>query len=223
MLGCEWALLLCGMFLWSSYSCSGCMNISDVSNGKSCRSTLPFQVEACQPSQLGLELHVINPRQRLRRCTCCQAATSSGSSWIQPRKLDNLWFFYKQSQKIKQVAPSRAHADFKSEEYGITGALESFVSPDGEAVLTDGAEQAKPWWEQFPKRWVIVLLCFAAFLLCNMDRVSVYLWFWLWVWFSSTLVLIFPFWYDFLMKLSQLPFDLYLKWWQFFYYYVPLK
>lgn len=29
-----------------------------------------------------------------------------------------------------------------------------------------------PWWEQFPKRWVIVLLCFSAFLLCNMDRVS---------------------------------------------------
>lgn len=29
-----------------------------------------------------------------------------------------------------------------------------------------------PWWEEFPKRWVIVLLCFSAFLLCNMDRVS---------------------------------------------------
>ncbi|KAH9627563.1 hypothetical protein KSS87_009563 [Heliosperma pusillum] len=29
-----------------------------------------------------------------------------------------------------------------------------------------------PWWEEFPKRWVIVLLCFSAFLLCNMDRVN---------------------------------------------------
>lgn len=28
------------------------------------------------------------------------------------------------------------------------------------------------WLEQFPKRWVIVILCFTAFLLCNMDRVS---------------------------------------------------
>nr|GMD61967.1 ascorbate transporter, chloroplastic [Ipomoea batatas] len=136
------------------------------------RSTLPFQGEGCQPSQLGIELRVINPRQRLRRCTCCQAATSSGRSWIQSRKLDNLCFFNKQSQKMKYGAPRRAHADFTSEEYGITGALESFVSPDGEAVLIDGAEQAKPWWEQFPKRWVIVLLCFAAFLLCNMDRVN---------------------------------------------------
>ncbi|XP_019190403.1 PREDICTED: ascorbate transporter, chloroplastic [Ipomoea nil] len=137
------------------------------------RSTLPFQGEGCQPSQLGIELRVINPSPRLRRCTCCQAAaTSSGSSWIQPRKLDNLCFFNKQSQKIKYGVQRRAHADFKSEEYGITGALESFVSPDGEAALIDGAEQAKPWWEQFPKRWVIVLLCFAAFLLCNMDRVN---------------------------------------------------
>ncbi|CAA2962169.1 sodium-dependent phosphate transport 1, chloroplastic [Olea europaea subsp. europaea] len=31
---------------------------------------------------------------------------------------------------------------------------------------------ALPWWEQFPKRWVIVILCFSAFLLCNMDRVN---------------------------------------------------
>lgn len=29
-----------------------------------------------------------------------------------------------------------------------------------------------PWWQEFPKRWVIVLLCFSAFLLCNMDRVN---------------------------------------------------
>ncbi|GLU18814.1 hypothetical protein SLE2022_350930 [Rubroshorea leprosula] len=29
-----------------------------------------------------------------------------------------------------------------------------------------------PCWEQFPKRSVIVILCFSAFLLCNMDRVD---------------------------------------------------
>ncbi|GLT81690.1 hypothetical protein SLE2022_001260 [Rubroshorea leprosula] len=33
-------------------------------------------------------------------------------------------------------------------------------------------EGSVPWWEQFPKRWVIVILCFSAFLLCNMDRVN---------------------------------------------------
>ncbi|MBA0582520.1 hypothetical protein Gorai_024663, partial [Gossypium raimondii] len=36
----------------------------------------------------------------------------------------------------------------------------------------DDLDSAVPWWEQFPKRWVIVILCFSAFLLCNMDRVN---------------------------------------------------
>lgn len=36
----------------------------------------------------------------------------------------------------------------------------------------DGDNSLLPWWEEFPKRWVIVILCFSAFLLCNMDRVN---------------------------------------------------
>ncbi|CAK9218141.1 unnamed protein product [Sphagnum troendelagicum] len=28
------------------------------------------------------------------------------------------------------------------------------------------------WWEKIPKRYIIVMLCFSAFLLCNMDRVN---------------------------------------------------
>lgn len=42
-------------------------------------------------------------------------------------------------------------------------------------ALNDGVledEVVAPWWEEFPKRWVIVILCFSAFLLCNMDRVN---------------------------------------------------
>ena len=45
----------------------------------------------------------------------------------------------------------------------------------GEAVLMEEVVQTNSWWERFPKRWVIVLLCFASFLLCNMDRVSIFL------------------------------------------------
>uniref|UniRef100_A0A0C9RW65 TSA: Wollemia nobilis Ref_Wollemi_Transcript_9588_2211 transcribed RNA sequence n=1 Tax=Wollemia nobilis TaxID=56998 RepID=A0A0C9RW65_9CONI len=33
-------------------------------------------------------------------------------------------------------------------------------------------EEGSPWWKEFPKRWTIVVLCFFAFLLCNMDRVN---------------------------------------------------
>ncbi|TKY47126.1 Sodium-dependent phosphate transport protein 1 [Spatholobus suberectus] len=36
----------------------------------------------------------------------------------------------------------------------------------------DDAEVEAKWWQVFPKRWVIVILCFSAFLLCNMDRVN---------------------------------------------------
>ncbi|KAJ6940382.1 hypothetical protein NC651_006507 [Populus alba x Populus x berolinensis] len=61
----------------------------------------------------------------------------------------------------------RMESKLKSEEDDMTeaAAVDSLESTEGEAVL------ASPWWEQFPKRWVIVLLCFTAFLLCNMDRI----------------------------------------------------
>ncbi|BAT88379.1 hypothetical protein VIGAN_05185400 [Vigna angularis var. angularis] len=36
----------------------------------------------------------------------------------------------------------------------------------------DDMEEEGKWWKVFPKRWVIVVLCFSAFLLCNMDRVN---------------------------------------------------
>lgn len=60
----------------------------------------------------------------------------------------------------------------KSEKYDIAESVPESVGLD--QVLPpedDGGGVALPWWEQFPKRWVIVLLCFSAFLLCNMDRV----------------------------------------------------
>ncbi|KAJ8748989.1 hypothetical protein K2173_013429 [Erythroxylum novogranatense] len=70
----------------------------------------------------------------------------------------------------------RGRAYYKSEEYEITdGGVESVKSVDGssEVVFVEGkAQEASAWLEQFPKRWVIVLLCFTAFLLCNMDRVN---------------------------------------------------
>eukprot|EP00249_Psilotum_nudum_P018729 c26936_g2_i1 orf=599-1537(+) len=34
------------------------------------------------------------------------------------------------------------------------------------------AGEVPSFWQTFPKRWIIVLLCFFAFLLCNMDRVN---------------------------------------------------
>ncbi|KAK7274403.1 hypothetical protein RIF29_15488 [Crotalaria pallida] len=65
---------------------------------------------------------------------------------------------------------TNVHVHYKSEEdYDVAESPEG----TGEAILLEGnLLQVSPWWQQFPKRWVIVLLCFAAFLLCNMDRVN---------------------------------------------------
>lgn len=75
----------------------------------------------------------------------------------------------------------KVRSDVKSEPYEISkSAPESFKFKEklGVDVVSkddDGDEfvvNAVPWWEEFPKRWTIVILCFSAFLLCNMDRVS---------------------------------------------------
>ncbi|VFQ75660.1 unnamed protein product [Cuscuta campestris] len=153
-----------------NYSSFGCMYTCDASNGKPYRSTSLFRVEAFQRRESSVEVHALDQSPKLRRCTWCKAGASSGHSWIKPRKLDSICFFDNQSQHIRHSPRNRAHAGLTSDEYDMTGALEPFVSPDvGDTVPREGA---KPWFEQFPKRWVVVLLCFAAFLLCNMDRVN---------------------------------------------------
>ncbi|CAI9106938.1 OLC1v1006190C5 [Oldenlandia corymbosa var. corymbosa] len=75
-------------------------------------------------------------------------------------------------------------ADVKSKPYDVADSdrksLKKFgdvfsdiILRKGDGVDGDGAIVDEiPWWEEFPKRWVIVLLCFSAFLLCNMDRVN---------------------------------------------------
>ncbi|KAK9159017.1 hypothetical protein Scep_005591 [Stephania cephalantha] len=73
----------------------------------------------------------------------------------------------------------RVRADVKSEPYDVADTVpdavkfkDAMVALDEIVVEDDGLESDSPWWEQFPKRWVIVILCFSAFLLCNMDRVN---------------------------------------------------
>uniref|UniRef100_A0A2P2M2A7 Uncharacterized protein MANES_02G121100 n=1 Tax=Rhizophora mucronata TaxID=61149 RepID=A0A2P2M2A7_RHIMU len=72
----------------------------------------------------------------------------------------------------------KAYADVKSESYEISDPVRKavkFEDPLNDAVLCRGdgeLESLVPWWEEFPKRWIIVILCFSAFLLCNMDRVN---------------------------------------------------
>lgn len=113
----------------------------------------------------------INFKRRLRaRTECFISSDPTNNSWIQQGKLNNIG---------RYRLAIRTRADFKSEQYEITGPQpESFSSSEAssEAVLPGGnVRDVSRWWEQFPKRWLIVLLCFFAFLLCNMDRVSLLL------------------------------------------------
>ncbi|CAI8607304.1 unnamed protein product [Vicia faba] len=80
------------------------------------------------------------------------------------------------SSNVGQRKVNRFRACYKSEDNDIEEPkIDRLQSTEGtgEAILLEGnLNQISPWWQQFPKRWVIVLLCFTAFLLCNMDRVS---------------------------------------------------
>lgn len=70
--------------------------------------------------------------------------------------------------------PIRKRADCRAEQYEMAGSPSDV--PAEAALLVGDANgevaSAAPWWQQFPKRWTIVVLCFFSFLLCNMDRVN---------------------------------------------------
>ncbi|KAL0547827.1 hypothetical protein IC582_012256 [Cucumis melo] len=103
-----------------------------------------------------------------RKCRCYPQCTSAcilsnGPSWLQ-------------CQKSRYVKVDRTSANYKSNDFDITkGDVDALALAEGsgDAFFMEENEQiVSPWWESFPKRWVIVLLCFFSFLLCNMDRVN---------------------------------------------------
>ncbi|CAI0470327.1 unnamed protein product [Linum tenue] len=92
-----------------------------------------------------------------------------------PKKPRGQW------QNFGSPKVNRTCAYYKSEEFDIPveAAVESLNPEDGsgEVALVEGnVDGAAPWWQQLPKRWVVVLLCFTAFLLCNMDRIVGGIW-----------------------------------------------
>ncbi|KAK6260668.1 hypothetical protein SCA6_015142 [Theobroma cacao] len=108
--------------------------------------------------------HRVYPQQQSRGSFGCYSSSSpSLGRWLEPGDED-------------RIRKKRTRAYYKSEEYDITEAkVDPLQSPEAtnEVVLVEGEmQEAVPWWQSFPKRWFIVLLCFAAFLLCNMDRVN---------------------------------------------------
>lgn len=111
-----------------------------------------------------MKSHKVYPQKRSGGSFGCYSfSTPLLGGWLEPSDMD-------------RKGKGRTFAYSKSEEYDIPEMkVDSLPSTDGanEAVLVEGhMQEAVPWWQSFPKRWIIVLLCFASFLLCNMDRVS---------------------------------------------------
>uniref|UniRef100_A0A0A9GJ47 Major facilitator superfamily (MFS) profile domain-containing protein n=1 Tax=Arundo donax TaxID=35708 RepID=A0A0A9GJ47_ARUDO len=96
--------------------------------------------------------------------------------WLKPRKWENFLTSSLESACVQPEynrLPIRTRAECKPEQFETTGSPLSPSDVPPEAVLIgDTRSEISPWWQQFPKRWTIVLLCFFSFLLCNMDRVN---------------------------------------------------
>ncbi|VAI00549.1 unnamed protein product [Triticum turgidum subsp. durum] len=116
-------------------------------------------------------------RRLLSRVDCFLLSSDPVTNgWQKPRNLAGL-----DSAGVLQPeyrAPVRKQRrDCRAEQYEMTGAPMGDVP--AEAAVLVGGDAASPeavsspaWWQQFPKRMTIVVLCFFSFLLCNMDRVN---------------------------------------------------
>lgn len=111
-------------------------------------------------------------RRILSRVECFLSSDPINNGWLKPRRSENFTSFESACVQPEYKLPVRTRADCKAEQYEITGSPLSPSDVPADAVMIGDTNETSPWWQEFPKRWTIVLLCFFAFLLCNMDRVS---------------------------------------------------
>lgn len=161
---------------WNSISSHGL----DPFTGNVLRSRAIMLSDGAHLSKLPQESRKFQMANHSRRargiCRCFVSLHSENCNWTKPIQIKNISMSNRQPLLPRHTTVNRTRANYKSEEYDMTGPeLDSLVSSEGVASEVVLVGETKPWWEQFPKRWVIVLLCFSAFLLCNMDRVSCFL------------------------------------------------
>ncbi|CAO2840815.1 unnamed protein product [Amaranthus hypochondriacus] len=84
-----------------------------------------------------------------------------------PSKLRGLVIAELRNVSGRRKSLGKVWADVKPKSFEVSN-TESVKVRDS---LNDVVLEEK-WWKEFPKRWIIVVLCFSAFLLCNMDRVN---------------------------------------------------
>ncbi|KAM7496465.1 hypothetical protein LguiA_020879 [Lonicera macranthoides] len=126
------------------------------------RKLLSSSSDSNSNSKIQFRLHFLS-LERTSSHICASRITTSISNGLVRRKTGKVW------------------ADVKSEQYEIADSARTPKAVKFEDGLSEvvrredekeNLESAAPWFEEFPKRWIIVILCFSAFLLCNMDRVN---------------------------------------------------
>ncbi|KAF9614147.1 hypothetical protein IFM89_015466 [Coptis chinensis] len=139
----------------------------------SCQSSMKRNAELEQPlstyTRFCKKFHSGGLKRRIQgRCECFLSSDTFSATWAQPRRMDKLGIYGTQWQQIEYLKATKTRTNYKAESYDLEGpnldSMEFSEVPD--------VEKTSSWQEKFPKRWVIVLLCFSAFLLCNMDRVN---------------------------------------------------
>ncbi|XP_027349105.1 ascorbate transporter, chloroplastic isoform X2 [Abrus precatorius] len=149
-----------------------CIHTKAISNEKVSKPIIAFHEEVQHYSLVSQKsIHCLNMKLKARRCQCYLSSDSNSSSHIGQKAAYGLGPLGK---------ANLARVRYKSEEYDTAETkMDPLASTEGtgEAILLEGnVPQVSSWWKHFPKRWVIVLLCFAAFLLCNMDRILGGIW-----------------------------------------------
>ncbi|CAN1282388.1 Sodium-dependent phosphate transport protein 1, chloroplastic [Linum perenne] len=97
---------------------------------------------------------------------------------LHTRDLQHLCFRirFPAAQDVVRRENVRAYAELKGGKKGYGAPVTEPVKLKNGAVLRDvgldTSASSVSWWEEFPKRWTIVIMCFSAFLLCNMDRIA---------------------------------------------------
>lgn len=127
---------------------------------------------------IGKTHHVKSRRQSSGKFQFFLSSESGNSNWSKPRKSGKIgvsFIKYRQHSENPDTNDPRikARADFEPDiGADAPDAVSSFKVLPASVTVQGVVDRGYLWLNEFPRRWLIVLLCFFAFLLCNMDRVN---------------------------------------------------
>ncbi|KAI3843049.1 hypothetical protein MKX03_018304 [Papaver bracteatum] len=158
------------------YSYSSAAHLVCSSDKSSTNQRTSFLGETEKPFSNSLQISekkVDLKRRTPGRYRCFLSFNSFNNSWGQQTNLDTHGLPNARGQQSEYRKGTRTRASYPNDIKGPNFDPLSASEASNEIAIVGESTQvsSSPWW-QLPKRWVIVLLCFTAFLLCNMDRVN---------------------------------------------------